>query len=222
LLYYGCVREFRRHQRWFADRIGTVCRRAVFAQAAFTLIEMLISMVLMIIMFTMLWGFGSPSHQREQKKRCQQNLQRLYLALEIYANDNHGDFPFTPSALNSAEALDVLVPKYTVDTGSFICPGSKDSELPAGESIRKRKISYAYYMGRRSKDKDEVLMSDKQIDTASKIAEQQVFSSNGKAPGNNHHQYGGNFLFTDGHLQSSSNRAPFSLVMPKHVVLLNP
>ncbi|MBC8095001.1 MAG: hypothetical protein H7Y43_04240 [Akkermansiaceae bacterium] len=183
---------------------------------------MLISAALMLVMFTMLWGFGSKSHQTKQKNRCQENLQKLYLAMEIYAQDNHGDFPFFPAALNSATALDVLVPKYNSDTALFICPGSKDSEIPAGKPIRDRKISYAYYMGRRIADKSEALLSDRQINTQARAADEFAFSSTGKAPGNNHHQYGGNFLFGDGHLVTSPARVPFSLVLTQGVVLLNP
>lgn len=183
---------------------------------------MLISAVLMIVIFTMLWGFGSESNQAKQKRICRQNLQKLYLSMEIYANDNHGDFPFFPAAQNSEQALNVLVPKYTADTSIFICPGGKDSGIPAGEPILKRKISYAYYMGRRISDAGEALISDRQINTESKATNDNVFSSTGKAPGNNHHKYGGNFLFCDGHLESSPPRAAFPLVLTQGVVLLNP
>lgn len=176
----------------------------------------------MIVVFTMLWGFGSQNNQTQQKNRCQQNLQKLYLAMEIYANDNHSEFPFFPAAPNSAQALAILVPKYNSDTSIFICPGSKDSEIPAGEPIAQRRISYAYYMGRRIADKAEVLLSDRQIDTEAKAAGQLVFSSTGQAPGNNHHKYGGNFLFCDGRLETTPARVPFSLVLTQGVVLLNP
>jgi prepilin-type N-terminal cleavage/methylation domain-containing protein len=216
------VRELRQNQRCPANPVGAARGVAAYSRAGFTLIEMLISLTLMLILFTMMYGFGSPSHQRQQKLRCQQNLQKLYLAMQIYANDNHGDFPAAYPARNSAEVLDLLVPKYTSDTSIFICPGSKDSEIPAGESIRKRKISYAFYTGRRLSDGGEVLLSDKQINSESKAAGQPVFSADGKAPGNNHHKYGGNFLFCDGRIESSSNRAPFSLVLTQNVILLNP
>jgi hypothetical protein len=49
-----------------------------------------------------------------------------------------------------------------------------------------------------------------------------VFSSNGNKPGNNHHKYGGNFLFVDGRLEMSNAKAPFPLPLRNGVVLLNP
>ena len=49
-----------------------------------------------------------------------------------------------------------------------------------------------------------------------------VFSPDGKPPGNNHHKFGGNFLFADGSVQSSPPRLTFSLAVAPGVVLLNP
>ena len=153
---------------------------------------------------------------------CQKNLQKIFVALEIYGNDHGGKFPVVAGARTSEEALDPLVPRYTVDTPIFICPGSHNLSLPAGESLSKRKISYAYYMGQSAKDSQQVLMSDKQVDTEPKPAGQAVFSSDGKAPGNNHGKSGGNFLFCDGHVDQTLPIAPFSIILTQGVVLLNP
>jgi prepilin-type N-terminal cleavage/methylation domain-containing protein/prepilin-type processing-associated H-X9-DG protein len=189
---------------------------------AFSLIELLITTALILIMFVMLWGRSSSSRQRRDKQTCQQNLQAIHVALQIYANDHDGLFPVATNAQTSEEPLSLLVPRYTSVTAPFICPGSKDSPLPEGEPFAKRKISYAYYMGRRATDTAEVLMSDAQVNTLPKIQGQPVFSTTGQKPGNNHHKYGGNFLFCDGRAEMSSPKAPFSLVLTQGVVLLNP
>ena len=136
----------------------------------FSLVELLVVMALMVILTMMMWGFTSPSHQRTEQKNCQQNLQKIFVAMQIYANDSAGWLPHNPTANTSEEALDVLVPKYSADTSMFICPGSKDAPLPAGESFRKLKISYAYYMGWRLNDQTGVLLSDAQINTLPKKA----------------------------------------------------
>ena len=188
----------------------------------FSLIEMLITMALMIILSTMLWGFGSASHQRAQIKACQGNLSKIYLALEIYAGDCGGKFPVTTNARTAEEALDVLVPRYSADTGIFICPGGRDSSLPAGESFRKRRISYAYYMGWQLTNTVGTLMSDRQVDTRPKNEGDIVFSTTGKPPGNNHHKYGGNFLFCDGRIESTPPQLSFPIVVTQGVVFLNP
>jgi prepilin-type N-terminal cleavage/methylation domain-containing protein/prepilin-type processing-associated H-X9-DG protein len=191
-------------------------------RGGFSLIELLIVLALMLVLMTMYYGAGSSSHQARMKKNCEQNLLKIYVAMEIYANDNHGKFPQTAGARTSEEVLDVLVPRYTADTAIFICPGSKDSSLPAGESFRKATISYAYYMGRRASDKTEALMSDRQTDTQPKKAGDPVFSTTGKKPGNNHHKYGGNFLFCDGRVEASPILIPFPLALSTNVELLNP
>jgi prepilin-type N-terminal cleavage/methylation domain-containing protein len=188
----------------------------------FSLIEMLITLTIMLILFTMMYGFGSRSHQMTQKKKCQANLQKIYIALQIYANDSAGKFPVVTNARSSEEPLDGLVPRYTSDTAIFVCPGSKDSPLPAGESLRKGRISYAYYMGRSTAESGSVLLSDKQVNTQAKDAGQKVFSETGKAPGNNHHKYGGTFLFCDGDMKSSPATTAIALPLGTNVVLLNP
>src|ERR1017187_7840942 len=112
-------------------------------RGGYSLIELLITFALMCILSVMLWGFGSASRQRSQKKLCADNLQKIYLAMQIYANDFKGALPQNTNAVTSEEVLDELVPKYTADTTIFICPGGRDAAFPSGESLRKHKISYA-------------------------------------------------------------------------------
>jgi prepilin-type N-terminal cleavage/methylation domain-containing protein/prepilin-type processing-associated H-X9-DG protein len=188
----------------------------------FTLIEMLVTLALMCIMAAMLYGFGSKSHQHTQQQLCAGNLQKIYIAMQIYANDFKGALPADTNAETSELVLDELVPKYTADTAIFICPGGRDSEIPSGQPLRKYKISYAYYMGRRLDSPSNPLMSDRQVSTEPKRAGEMVFSADGKPPGNNHHKYGGNFLMCDGSVQYSPPQLTFSLAEPPGVVLLNP
>jgi prepilin-type N-terminal cleavage/methylation domain-containing protein/prepilin-type processing-associated H-X9-DG protein len=208
--------------RFFVDSSRRV--RSEFSPAGFSLVELLIVIVLLVVLTSLYWGsdLGSSGKGARRIKECQQNLEKVYLALEIFANDNKGKMPAVAGAQTSEDVLVQLVPRYAVDTSILICPGSSDPSLPAGESLGKHKISYAYYMGRHLSDTNEVLMSDRQIDVRSKKAGEAVFSANGKPPANNHGKAGGNFLFGDGHLESVSSNAPFSLVFDQSVKLLNP
>lgn len=188
---------------------------------AFSLIELLLTVVIILILMTLYWGPNRGSRQRALQTVCQSNLQKLYIAMNIYATDHGGRFPSVVGARRSAEALDLLVPRYTSDTSIFICPGSSDSAPPGGESIRKRVISYAYYMGRTSTNL-QVLLTDRQVDTQAKKPGQLVFSPDGKPPGNNHREFGGNLLFCDGHVQSSPPKTAIDLNLNPGEVLLNP
>ena len=216
------MKAFGHSRRRSANSFNEVPRVPIQAQAGFSLIELLITLALIIILTTMMWGFGSANRQRAEKKACQQNLSKIYLAMQIYANDYGGKLPANTNAQTSETALDVLVPRYTVDTSIFICPGGRGSALPEGESFRKRRISYAYYMGVHLNDAQQALMSDRQVNTQAKNAGDYAFSTTGKPPGNNHHKYGGNFLFGDGHMEMTPAQVPFSLAVTQGVVLLNP
>jgi prepilin-type N-terminal cleavage/methylation domain-containing protein len=191
-------------------------------QRAFSLLELLVVVAIIMVITTLYWGSGSASQQKAKQEVCRKNLQKIFIALQIYAQEQHDKFPVTAGARTSEEALDCLVPRYTADTTIFTCPGSSDADLPSGESIRKRTISYAYYMGRLSTDGQEALMSDRQVDTLAKSAGQNVFSTNGKRPGSNHGKYGGVFLFCDGASQIVPATLPFGVSLPSGVVLLNP
>ena len=188
----------------------------------FSLIELLVTLALIGLLSAMLYGFGSGSHQRSQQKLCADNLQKIYLALQIYANDFQGALPQDSHAVTSEPVLDQLVPKYTADTSIFICPGGRDAPIPSGESLRQHKISYAYFMGRRLDSPQKSLMSDRQINAEPKRAGEMVFSADGKPPGNNHHKFGGNFLRCDGSVQFIPAQLTFSLAAEPGVVLLNP
>ena len=196
--------------------------RPAAASKGFSLIELLITLALMVILTTMMYSFASGKHQRDQKQLCGDNLQKIYLALQIYANDFKGALPENTNAQTSEEVLGVLVPRYAADTSIFICPGGRDRQIPAGEPLAKHKISYAYYMGRRLDVPGNVLMSDRQVDTEPKFAGEYVFSPDGKSPGNNHHKFGGNFLMDDGSIQASKAQLTFSLPAAPGVILLNP
>src|SRR5512139_445188 len=91
----------------------------------FSLLELLLTAALILILFVMLYGHSSGSHQRRQKQACQQNLQTIYVALQIHAGDHDGWFPAKTNALTSEEPLSLLVPRYISVTRHFICPGSK-------------------------------------------------------------------------------------------------
>jgi prepilin-type N-terminal cleavage/methylation domain-containing protein len=188
----------------------------------FSLVEMLITLAIILVLMTMMYGFSSRSNQIEQKKACQKNMQVMYVALEIFATDHAEAFPFKSGSKTSEEPLSLLIPRYTTDSSSFICPGSRDKKLPQGENFGGRRISYAYFMGRRVDDGRELLMTDRQVDTGPKAVKQPIFSQNGRPPGNNHHRYGGNYLFCDGSMEKGPALATIPVVLSTNVVLLNP
>jgi type II secretory pathway pseudopilin PulG len=192
-------------------------------RAAFSLLELLISVVLVLILSMMMLGRGVWSDQRRELANCQKNLQNIYLALSIYSTDNKGNFPAVKDAEASEAPLSLLVPRSTTVTEIFICPGANDNKLPEGESFADRRISYAYYMGRaKSEGTGVLLLSDRQVNAFPKINRQLIFSETGKQPGANHSKSGGNLLYCDGEIKSTKPRASRDFLFPTNVVLLNP
>jgi prepilin-type processing-associated H-X9-DG protein len=159
----------------------------------------------------------------KMKDLCARNLRNVYTALQTYSRD-HGDaLPAVTNAITSEAPLSLLIPRYTTGTEFFICPGSGDKALPEATPFANRRISYAYYMGRKlSEGAGQPLMSDKQVNVAPKATGESLFSADGKKPGNNHHRYGGNVLFCDGSIQTSPSKSAFNLSFPTNVILLNP
>jgi prepilin-type N-terminal cleavage/methylation domain-containing protein/prepilin-type processing-associated H-X9-DG protein len=188
----------------------------------FSLIELLIVAALILTMFVMTYGSRTRSRQQRQLQQCNRNLQSVFVALDIFANEHAGFFPVVTNAPSSEVALAGLVPRYTSTTSAFICPASGDGALANGESFEQKKISYAYYMGRRRAEGTEPVMSDEQVDAQPKIKGRPLFSTDGKGAGNNHEGRGGNLLFADGRAEKAGAIAPSSLLLTPGVTLLNP
>jgi prepilin-type N-terminal cleavage/methylation domain-containing protein len=190
--------------------------------SGFSALELLIVVAILLILTTMFWGFESRGSRASKMKFCQTNLRKIFIALDIYANDAGGSFPFVMGAATAEIALDPLTPKYTADTSSFICPSSRDDPDQSGNSLAAQSISYAYYMGVKRAAGRLPLLSDRQVNTLPKPVGAPVFSADGKKPANNHKNDGGNVLFSDGGAECSTPSAQFNLAPPAPVILLNP
>jgi prepilin-type N-terminal cleavage/methylation domain-containing protein/prepilin-type processing-associated H-X9-DG protein len=202
--------------------IPSVAKQRKPSAHGFSLLELLLCTGIILVLIVIYFGAGSLRQGRQRKLACEKNLQTIYLALDIYARENKGVLPADAGGTTSEVPLSQLVPRYTVASDRFICPGSRDTPLPDGEPFANRRISYAYLMGRQLGAGSELLMSDRQVDGRPKKAGELVFSRDGKPPGNNHQTSGGNYLFSDGHTESGGLTAPFPITWPSNVTLLNP
>jgi len=183
----------------------------------------MIVLVMILLLTVMTSGHLSTSAAKRTFTECRGNLQKVYIAVSFYKSDNNGAYPFVAGAENPAQPLSLLIPKCTTTTEIFICPGSKDGPLPEGESFAKEKISYACYMGRGSNDgPDEAFITDAQVNDLAKVKGQQIFSVDGKKPGNNHGKRGGNILCLGGEVTQDEATASRDYTIPASVRLLNP
>jgi len=193
-----------------------------FSEGAFSLIELLLVLAIILILTVLGASRFSTSARKRELAACGGNLQKIYLALGFYLNDN-GAYPLLPEAQTSAGPLSLLVPKGTTDTQIFICPASGDKPLPESEPFGKYRISYNYYMGRPTNgDPQDIILSDWQVDTLPKKKGSLLFSPDGKKPGNNHEAAGGNLLTCGGAVVFSAPKADQDLLFPSTVRLLSP
>jgi len=58
-------------------------------------------MALIITMFVLYYGHSARSYQLKQKLACQQHLQTIFVALQIYAADHGERFPVVEAAQTS-------------------------------------------------------------------------------------------------------------------------
>ncbi|HWD19141.1 MAG TPA: type II secretion system protein [Verrucomicrobiae bacterium] len=192
------------------------------SRAGFSLIELLCTLAVMVILTVLVMGRGSPSAQKRARLACKSNLEKIGLALSLYSSDNRGAYPSLDGATTAESALSLLVPRCTALTEIFICPGSKDKELPEGEPFGNGKISYAYYAGRTTNDDPgSVAVTDAQVNSSAKLTGQPLFSASGHPPGNNH-KNGGNLLQLNGAVNFSGVAAERDLPVTGKVRLLNP
>ena len=198
--------------------------RVSVQQRGFSYVELLVSTAIIGILWMIYLGPGSHGYEMKKKALCVQQLQQMHLVLDLYAKEHDGAFPSVPGAETADVPLNLLVPQYTADTGLFICPAGVPSSLPEAQPIAGRRISYAYYMGVTAgkDDASTPLVSDSQIDTASRLAGDRLFAEKHVTPGGNHRQFGGNVLFADGHVESMEATASRSLIPAPGVRLLNP
>lgn len=206
---------------WRRDECSGSDIRPESGREGFSIVELLVVVVLLMVITTLLWSPRTGSRETSRQAACRSQLERIGMAMQLYANEHAGAFPRTNLARVSAEALCVLVPRYISDVNAFSCPG-KPRPVKAGQPLAGQTLSYAYYMGLNGAQAARAILTDEQLNTHAKSAGQWLFSPDGKPPANNHGRSGGNLLFTDGHVEESPAKAAVPLELGPGVVLLNP
>ncbi len=206
---------------WLRDEYDCSAVRPERGREGFSVVELLVVVVLLLVLTTLLWSPRAGSRETSRQAACRSQLERIGIAMQLYASEHAGAFPRTNLARVSAEALSLLVPRYISDVNAFSCPG-KPRPLKAGQPLAGQRFSYAYYMGLHGVEPARAILTDEQINPNAKSAGQLLFSPDGKPPANNHGPSGGNLLFTDGHVEKSPAKAVVPLDLGPGVVLLNP
>ena len=160
-------------------------------------------MLIGIVLYATLLGPSEATKRRRELAKCAENLRKLHLAVNLYANEHDGAFPMAPEARRTTDALQRLVPQYTTDKSFFTCPGDG--------------AGYAYLMGLKQESGRALLMADRLAAASLPITGGELLAKPG-----NHGGRGGNLLFTDGHVETVAADATRTIELPPGVKLLNP
>lgn len=201
-------------------------RQPASSERALMLAELMVVVAIILVLFVLYWGGGFGGSKLSKQRNfadCSRNLQYIHTALITFSADHNDQFPYSERAEHSEDVLSALMPKYISQSAPFICPASSHRPIPEGESIAKKKISYGYVVGfSKASDPSQWIMSDEQVNTNNKAANDLVFASTNKPPGNNHGPFGGNLLMVDGSVKNIERKAPYSLALTNSARYLNP
>ncbi len=112
----------------------------------FTLIELLVAIAIIAIQSAMLLPALSKAREKARMARCISNLRQISFALELYADNYNGLYPYAAGTIDwdQVDAVDgtygwmqQLFP-YTKNKGVYKCPSNKKFE------------EYSYFLGTRA------------------------------------------------------------------------
>lgn len=191
-------------------------------KSAFTLIELLV----VVAIIALLAALGMPGINRaietSRRATCSGNLQRIGHAMQTYATENDGKYPFVTD-LSWTTWDRVLLNRGLVTKSILACPSDKTKRTVPGD---KRSYAYNGYFGamkaqqpntiegnafRNMKAPSDIVVAadcGTAVSVIGSTSVADVYASSSCL--RNHNNAGANFLFADGHVEWATDMGSYS------------
>jgi prepilin-type N-terminal cleavage/methylation domain-containing protein/prepilin-type processing-associated H-X9-DG protein len=210
----------------------------------FTLVELLVVIAIIGILAALLLPALNQGKLRAKQSFCENNLSQIGIAFHMFGHDHSDKFPMAISTSESG-ALEFVENGYlagnifyfgfhTFQTVSnelkrtelLICPADLDRVAALNfPDVQNRNISYFYNAKANFLDANSILVGDRNLTTNSVLQPTILQLGNGSLLRwtRNLHQFKGNMLFADGHVEewnktklntANDNPSPADLFMP--------
>ena len=104
--------------------------RSTRTTAAFTLVEMMCVIAVMLILIALLIPTLGHARERARRTACRGNLRQLILGASMYASDDsRGNY--SSAVGDSQDPLAYLYPNYITQTKTFLCPSTENWIRPS-------------------------------------------------------------------------------------------
>ena len=190
-----------------------------------TLLELLFVVLIIAIMALLILPVIARAKARAKRAACVSNLHQLGIASHVFAHDHGDQFPFQVST-NDGGTLEFTRAGFamsgefyfafrhfqalsnTLDTTRLVvCPADNRTNASYFSELRNHNLSYFVGVNADYTRPGSILAGDRNI-TSDSVASGSILRVNPSAPPewtSGCHEYYGNLLFADGHVEQSSN-----------------
>ena len=210
-----------------------ISRNAALKSHAFTMTELLIVIVIVIVLFALFRPTNGRGRVKAQRIKCSSNLKQVALAFKMFAGDQDEKLPWEVYSARNPDGARQQVWQYfqaiSNELGSakiLMCPGdvvrqpNRSSDFTDGmdglANSNRQNLAVSYFLGTSvsSNQPNAILVGDRNLSPdgtaslyTSRLAQPMMVATNtiwNGEPGQAHHDNAGNYALADGSVQQAT------------------